>query len=193
MIAAPAPLPRGRDASRSRRAGRLLAWVASLVVAGCATVVPSSPGDAQFSGRLALRVDATTHAEARSFSSAFELRGRADQGQFELSTPLGTMLARAQWQPGQARLATPQREAEFADLDALTQAALGQSLPVAALFDWLAGRPWTGASSRPTPGGFEQLGWSVQVDRLASDGSLVARRTEPPPTVTLHARLDRNP
>jgi outer membrane lipoprotein LolB len=189
VIAAPAGRPSGHGASRS------IAWLAAFVLAGCATVAPPPPvpGDAQFSGRLALRVEATVDAEARNFSSVFELRGRAEQGQFELSTPLGTMLARAQWQPGQARLATPQREAAFTDLEALTQAALGQSLPVAALFDWLAGRPWSGASSRPTPGGFEQLGWMVQVDRLVSDGALVARRTVPPPAVTLHARLDRSP
>ena len=40
--------------------------------------------------------------------------------------------------------------------------------------------------------GFEQLGWQVGLSRW-SEGWLDARRSEPPPGVTLRIRLDRNP
>jgi len=65
------------------------------------------------------------------------------------------MLAQARWAPGQVVLATPQGERRFDDLDGLTREVLGESLPLAALFDWLRGRPWPGAASRPlaAPGG----------------------------------------
>ena len=41
-------------------------------------------------------------------------------------------------------------EAAYADLDALAAAALGEGVPMLALFDWLRGRPWAGAPSAAT-------------------------------------------
>jgi outer membrane lipoprotein LolB len=99
------------------------------------------------------------------------------------------VIAQARWAPGSAVLATPQGERAFADLDALTREMLGESVPVAALFDWLRGRPWPGAASTaPTGAGFEQLGWAVDLARFG-DGWVVARR-ERMPTVTVRARLE---
>ena len=70
---------------------------------------------------------------------------------------------------------------------------LGESLPVAALFDWLRGRPWPGAASTttvaPADAGFEQLGWIVNLARF--DESWVAARRDAAPTVTVRARIDR--
>ena len=100
------------------------------------------------------------------------------------------MLAQARWAPGSVVLATPQGEKQFADLDALTREALGESLPVAALFDWLRGRPWPGAASSAASGpGFEQLGWVVSLARF--DDAWVEARRESPPAVTVRAKLDR--
>jgi outer membrane lipoprotein LolB len=126
-------------------------------------------------------------------SAAFELEGDAGAGRFGLVTPLGNMVAQARWQPGQVVLATPQGETRYADLDALTREMLGESLPVAALFDWLRGRPWPGAASvatkPPTETGFEQLGWSVSLARF--DEAWVSARREQAPVVTVRAKLDR--
>lgn len=165
--------------------------LAALAV-GCATAPTGvAPGEEVLSGRLAVRVEATATAPVRSVSSVFDLRGSPQQGQLDLSTPLGTLVARARWQPGRAVLATADRESEYTDLDAMSAAALGEPIPVAALFDWLHGRPWRGAPSQPMPSGFAQLGWSVDTTRLA-DGVITAQR-HAPPAVTFTARLEPAP
>ncbi|HWH83144.1 MAG TPA: outer membrane lipoprotein LolB [Burkholderiaceae bacterium] len=155
---------------------------------------PGAPGGEVLAGRLAVRVDAAADTPARSESAAFELQGSAQAGRLDLSTPLGSMVAQARWDAGAVVLVTPQGERRFADLDALTREVLGESVPVAALFDWLRGRPWPGAESTanaaPAPRGFSQLGWSVDLARF-DEGWVVARR-EGSPVVTVRARLERS-
>ena len=100
-------------------------------------------------------------------------------------------LAAAFWGPGEARLVTPQGEQRFGDLDALSQHAFGEPLPLRALPDWLRGRPWAGAAepARPLPHGpgFEQLGWTVDLTRF-DDGQLTAQRAAP--STRLRVQLD---
>jgi outer membrane lipoprotein LolB len=62
------------------------------------------------------------------------------------------------------------------------------ALPLAALFDWLRGRPWPRAVSQARSGGFEQLGWVVDLSRRA-EGWLLVRR-EAAPEVTVRVLLD---
>ena len=173
---------------------RLTEFLAVVLLAGCANLTPLAPageGDS-FSGRLALRVEAQGAAPARAFSAAFDLRGGARAGALGLSTPLGSMLAQARWQPGEVVLATPQGTRRFDDLDGLTREVLGESVPIEAWFDWLHGRPWTGAPSTSTSAtGFAQLGWTVDLGRFG-DGAVTARRTEPLPPVTVRIQLDRS-
>ena len=130
---------------------------------------------------------------ARNVTAAFELQGNAKQGRLDLSTPLGTTLARARWAPDRVALVTSQGETRFDNLDALTREVLGESLPVAALFDWLRGRPWPGAASTrtapPAEPGFQQLGWVVSLARF-DEGWIAARRNQAP-VVTVRAKLDR--
>jgi outer membrane lipoprotein LolB len=76
----------------------------------------------------------------------------------------------------------------FATLDALAQELIGESLPMAALLEWLRGRPWAGAPSRARDDGFEQLGWQVGLAGYA-DGLLQATRDRPP-AVSVRARLE---
>lgn len=186
---APHPIERG--------AWRAAAFAASLLfVAGCATVPGPRADDAgeALSGRLALRVDAAGPEPARSFSAAFDLRGTASVGTLGLSTPLGSMLAQARWSPVEVVLATPQGTRRFASLDDLTREVLGESVPIEAWFDWLRGRPWPGASSAAapsSPGGFAQLGWSVDLARFA-EGAVSATREAPAPVVTVRIQLDRS-
>lgn len=142
------------------------------------------------SGRLVVRVDASDGAVARSENAAFELQGDAKAGRLDLATPLGTVVAQARWAPGSVMLVTPRGERRFADLDALTEEMLGESVPVAALFDWLRGRPWPGAASAATPDpGFTQLGWAVSLARF-DEGWVVAKRDRAP-AVTVRAKLDQ--
>lgn len=172
---------------------RRVACAVALLLAGCANVAPLAPaaaGDA-FSGRLALRVEPLGSAPARALSAAFDLRGDPGAGVLGLSTPLGSMLAQARWRPGEVILVTPRGTHRFADLAGLTREVLGESVPIEAWFDWLRGRPWSGAptASASTAPGFEQLGWTVDLGRFG-EGAVSARRAQPLPVVTVRIQLD---
>lgn len=162
----------------------------ALLLTGCATPrsTPDNAG-ARIQGRLSVQT-----AGAQGGSSSFELLGSAEAGQLELSTPLGSLLARARWAAGSpVLLETPEGQRQFDDLDALSHELLGEAIPVAALFDWLQGRPWPLAEAQPLPAparGFLQLGWRIELDRFAEAGLLLARRLAEP-AVTLRARIDR--
>lgn len=124
-------------------------------------------------------------------TAAFELSGRPDAGSLDLASPLGTVLGRARWEPGRVELITPQGRADYPSLDVLTREVLGESLPVAALFDWLKGQPWPGAPSvaRAAPAtGFEQLGWIV--DLAEFDAAVLTAVRQTPPAVTVRLKLD---
>lgn len=182
----------------SARAAWLLAAslaAGSVILAGCASgpgLAERLPGDL-ISGRISIRVDASDHADSRAMNAAFELEGNARFGKLSLSTPLGTVLAQLSWSPGQALLVTPEARTPFADLDSLTAQLLGESVPVAALFDWLRGRPWPDAASQPNleaaGPGFVQLGWDVSLANFTD--ALVSARRERAPVVTVRAKLDR--
>lgn len=174
---------------------------ALLVVAltGCATVSPppqtpaavsGSTGPA-FAGRLAIAVEAEGESPPRAFSGGFDLRGDADRGTLALATPFGTAVAEARWQPSEVLLVTPRDTRRYPTVAALTRDALGESVPLEALFDWMQGRPWPGAASGPAERGFSQLGWRVDTTGLA-EGRLAARRTAPGPAVDVRIRFERN-
>ncbi|MFM2348367.1 MAG: hypothetical protein RL654_3120 [Pseudomonadota bacterium] len=164
------------------------------LLGGCATTQPpaSLPGDAGRGrvGRLAVQVAGDS---ARSFSASFELEGSAAQGQLTLFSPIGLPLGRAQWRPGEAQLDSGAQTQRFGHLDTMMEALVGEALPLAALFDWLEGRPWPDEASHPLAEadgpGFRQLGWKVRTDRLP-DGLLVAERRLPEPALTVRIRLD---
>jgi len=155
---------------------------------GCASIAPRSASQDSLSGRLSVRVESDP---PRTLGAAFELAGDAERGSLDLSTPLGTVLAQARWSPQEVALVTPQATRRYADLPALTRDLLGEELPVAALFDWLRGRPWAGAPSLQSPGeaGFVQLGWQVSLARF-DQGWVVAYRPASPAT-TVRAVVDR--
>ena len=169
-------------------ASALPAALLALLLAGCAT--PQRPtGDEVLSGRLSIRIDGPA---VRSVTADFDLSGSAREGELLLSGPLGTTAARARWSPGHAVLITGDGQSSHPSLDALAEQALGQVVPIGALFDWLRGRPWPAAPASPRSDGgvgFEQLGWLVGLAQLA-EGSIEARRSTPP-VVTLRVRLTR--
>ena len=172
----------------------LLACGALLLLGACSSLERKpqsivSEGDLRFSGRLSVQVAGGAGGKASGGNAGFELTGQPRAGQLELSTPLGSLVARASWRAGEVRLQTPEDERRFEDLDALTREMLGEAVPVAALFDWLQGRPWPQAAHASVPGGFEQLGWQIDLAKF-SEGLIVAtRRSEP--VVTLRARLEK--
>jgi len=168
-------------------AAALLAAAALLGACAAPPVLTSERGPIT-SGRLSLRVEPLAERAAQGLTAAFELQGNAERGELRLMSPLGGQLAAARWAPGQALLDTPAGRQDFASLDELSLQALGEVVPLAALPDWLAGRPWAGAAHRASANGFEQLGWRVDLARL-SDGWVVATR-DTPPAVSLRVRLE---
>lgn len=160
---------------------------AALALAGCATTPrPPASGEAPWtSGRLSVRIDSNP---VQNVSAGFELRGNHSSGELRLNSPLGTRLAAARWSPGSAVLTDSQGEQTYANLDDLSRRALGEALPLAALPDWLAGRPWPQAPHRSNRGGFEQLGWQISLVRRA-EGFIEASRAAAP-AVMLRVKLD---
>ncbi|MDP1693457.1 MAG: outer membrane lipoprotein LolB [Burkholderiaceae bacterium] len=160
--------------------------LALALLTACATTPRPAP---ELTGRLALRIEAHAGAPARSLSTQFELRGDAQAGSLQLTTPLGSTAAQARWRPGLAEFITSEGTSRFADLDALAENLLGESLPLAALVEWLRGRPWPGAPSAARDNGFEQLGWRIDLSRLAEGWVLAGRdRT---PALSVRARLEK--
>ncbi|MDN3922384.1 lipoprotein insertase outer membrane protein LolB [Roseateles violae] len=179
-----------RCATRTATAALLCA---AALLAGCSSLTRKpapqvADGDLRLAGRLSVQVAGGAGGKASGGNAGFELIGNPQTGQLELSTPLGSLVARALWREREVRLQTPEDERRFDDLDALTRELLGEAIPVAALFDWLRGKPWPQAASQATANGFEQLGWQIDLARF-SEGLIVAtRRAEP--VVTLRARID---
>jgi outer membrane lipoprotein LolB len=184
-----------------------LRWIwllcSSLLLLACATPPLPMPVDSEdmLAGRLAVVVSGTESsktpdgqpAPTQSLSAAFELRGSAQAGSLDLISPLGSIMARAVWSPQGAYLQSSRGNQRYSDIASLTRDMLGESLPMETLFDWLRGRPWAGAPSSkneaPSPEGFSQMGWQVDLSRFSQ--SVIAAERQRAPRVLLRARLDR--
>lgn len=178
-------------------AGRLLAAAFALALQACATHPPPLPGHV-YSGRIAVHADAGAGRPARSVTGQFELSGTPSSGQLVLTSPLGVTVARARWD----RPATPGGEPTEIELEAngdtmryptlgeMMQRALGDQLPLPAMFDWLAGRPWPDARVQRDGTSFDQLGWHVDESRFGDDGLIDAVRALPEPALHVRVKLD---
>jgi outer membrane lipoprotein LolB len=163
--------------------------MSAALLAGCATPPPPSLYEGTVSGRMSLQVAASPRAMASHFTGGFELQGDARTGRFDLLSPVGTLVARATWQPDQVVLEADGRTIRFSSLEELARRTLGEAVPLEALADWLRGRPWPGAPHLPREGFFEQGGWQIDTRRFA-EGFISARRLTPAPEVNLRARLE---
>ncbi len=147
----------------------------AVALLGCATPPPTATDGRAWAGRLALSVDDERHT---ALSAGFDLRGDPRAGELTLLSPVGLTLARLSWAPGEAVLHAGGEARRFDSLQALASAATGTELPLAALFDWLDGRP------TPVPG------WEVDLSGLPQ-GRLLAMRASPPPAARLRLVLER--
>ena len=161
---------------RGHRRVMAMAMACTLLAAGCATprMIPLD-ANAYWSGRMAIQV---LKNPPESLSAGFELQGSAQTGEMVLLSPIGTTLARLEWTPQGARLAQGQQQVESTSLQRLGARLTGTELPIAALFEWLAGRP------------AEAPGWQVDLSAHAQ-GRISAERREPSPGAVLRIALDR--
>ena len=176
-----------------------IALLALLLLQACVSHPPPLPGHL-YAGRLAVRTDAAPNLPARSVTGQFELSGNASSGQLILTSPIGTTVARARWSDPVGTRGTPSRielEADggtthYATLEEMMQRAIGDQLPLPAMFDWLSGRPWPDApvQGRAADGSFDQLGWHVDLSRLADSRLIDAQRAQPAPTLHVRVKLD---
>lgn len=159
-----------------RRIWLSLCGAGALTLAGCATPRPAPTDTSAFwSGRLALQLNG---ASDQQWSASFELQGAAEQGQLTLLSPMGTALARLSWSPQSAVLEQGQERTESASLQSLSQRLTGTTLPMAALFAWLAGQE------------AEAPGWQVDLSGYRQ-GRVSARASPPQAEAVLRIVLDR--
>ena len=171
----------------------------ALLLPACVSHPPPLPGHV-YTGRLAVRTDAAPNLPARSVSGQFELSGNASSGQLILTSPIGTTVARARWSdpvgtqgvPSRIELEADGATTRYATLEEMMQRAIGDQLPLPAMFDWLSGRPWPDAPVvRSATGiGFDQLGWHVDLSQLSDNRLIDAQRPLPAPTLHVRVKLD---
>ena len=163
-------MTRPRHAAWRRMSAQATALAAIVLLTACATPVrPVQPGEAAWSGRLALQVDSTP---PQSFSAAFDLRGAPSAGELQFTSPLGNTLATVTWTPGSAEFRQGGQVTRRGNLDELTTELSGAAVPVAALFGWLRGEQG------------EVPGWQADLSRQP-EGRVTARRSAPLPTAEL--------
>lgn len=179
-----------------------LAGALGALAAACASLPPAT-GGVNYTGRFALIVTGEDRHE--SVSGRFALTVDRSDVTLDLSTPLGTTVARVQSGPAGARLTVPSgsglRTAEGPDPEALSQQVLGWTLPVSGIRDWIEGRPVPGHPYRLDPGEagaaqLEQDGWTIHFPPRDTDGHIrrldMSRPQQPDaPAVSLRVVLDQ--
>lgn len=165
---------------RQPRAWFHVTLLATFLIAGCAGN-PRATGqnDQQteaWAGRISLKV---ASEPVQSFSASFELKGRPENGELTLISPLGNILGVLRWAPGLALLDRGKENIQqFASIDELMERTTGAAIPLSALFAWLQGTNATAS------------GWSADLSRHG-EGRVNARRTLPAPEADLRVVLDR--
>ncbi len=184
-----AHIPRLRDAAMLLR-WTLMAMLAA-VLAACTTPKPIEGASADaFSriGRFALTVNEES-GKQNAVQGGFSWSDDGRRYVLDLTNPLGSTEARVEGRPGAASLTKSDGTRLVADNpDALAEEALGSSVPVSGLRDWLRGKlaaqPEAVEVARDElgrPTAFEQGGWRARLSRYDALGPqlLVLERLEP--------------
>lgn len=154
-----------------------LVLLTTVLIAGCASNTRArglnDANNGDWTGRISLQV---ASEPPQVFIAGFELKGRAEQGELTLTTPIGNVLGVLKWSPAEATLQSGGNTQRFDSVDALLESTTGAALPVQALFDWLAGQ------------NTRQSGWSADLSQHR-DGKIDAVRTEPLPFAKLRIVL----
>ena len=135
----------------------------------------SDPGNGPWSGRIGLQIQSQP---PQAFFARFELNGDAGRGELMLTNPIGSVVGLMRWSPSEATLVSGQNVKRYVTLDALLEDATGAAIPIAALFDWLAGKNTA------------MNGWTANLAQRG-DGKITAARSNPAPQIDLRIVLDR--
>jgi outer membrane lipoprotein LolB len=160
---------------------------ATTLIAACATNTPTIGNidaknsilpDLSYQGRLSLRIAAET---PQSLYGAFIINGDAQKGELTLNSPLGNTVAKLNWTPQTAVLSANSSTTNYPSTDALITTVTGTTLPLPALFDWLAG------INTPVEG------WETDLSNMQTvdNRRLIAKRISPLPTVELRIVLEQ--
>lgn len=153
-------------------------WVLWLVgCAGPTQGIQTAPAEQAWTGRLVLKAESEPPTR---FAAVFELAGTANKGRLLLLTPLGTAVARAEWDSDGAQLQMANTVQQFPNLDLLTESLTGIRVPVASLFAWLDG------ADQPADG------WIAELSSLDT-GRLTVRRVSPAPAAEIRILLNTKP
>lgn len=164
------------------------------LIAGCATNTPANgifegkystfntqPAIASYQGRLSLRIASDP---PQSLYGAFIISGDAQTGELSLNSPLGNTVAKLTWTSQTALLVANNTTTTYPSTDALITTVTGTALPLAALFDWLAG------INTPIEGWETDLS-NMQNPDNSDNRRLIVKRISPLPTVELRIALEQ--
>lgn len=143
---------------------------------------------------MSIKLSAFADQPAKGLSLGFFFSGNTDTGQLDLMTLMGSQMAQVNWQPDAAWLVKEKGRERYDNLDRLSEAALGEPLPLHQLVHWMQGHPDPELPSAPGPetGTFIQQGWLIDARELPYK-KLSARREATPLQrgVQLKIYLDR--
>jgi outer membrane lipoprotein LolB len=136
-----------------------------LLLAACAQLETQAPADQVFelSGRIAARQG------QEAFTGNLSWRHAGSVDELLVTSPLGQGVARIVRTGDSVVLTTAEpREYRAADVESLTEQALGFRLPLKGLADWVRARAAPGAAAKVEKGGdgriasIEQSGWRIE-------------------------------
>ncbi len=147
--------------------------------AAAPSLLPTSPqatgASAQVSGpslalqgQMSLKLDAFGDLPAKGLSLGFFFQGRAQAGELELMTLMGSQVAQLRWTPQEAILTDSRGPHRYPSLAEVSEAALGEALPLDTLIHWMQGQadPSLPVRVGAEPHTFEQLGWLIDTRRM---------------------------
>jgi len=149
---------------------RLALMACVLALTACGT--PSHPPERTYNGRFSATAHGATAGNAVSGRFTVEVQGSRQV--IDLTTPIGTTVARIEIEPGRAVATGPQLQTTTGpDAETLVERLIGWRLPVSGLADWLEGRPEPTRPARIQYDGsrisiIEQDGWTIRIDEYSA-------------------------
>ncbi len=119
-------------------------------------------------GQMSLKLEAFGDQPAKGISLGFFFHGRAQAGELEFMTLMGSQVAQLRWSPQEAELTDSNGGHRYPSLAELSEAALGEALPLDTLIHWMQGHadPALPVRIGAEPDTFEQLGWLIDTRQL---------------------------